>query len=66
MSRRPTVSPELADAVERLDEALRKEFGQTGFQYHITGLSKTVAAANVEKSAALPHHRIKPKVKKKR
>jgi hypothetical protein len=64
MSHRPTVSPRLADLIKALDAALRREFGQTGFSYHITAMDKTLAAANISKSAHLPHHRINPKTRK--
>lgn len=64
MSKRPTVSLVLAQAINNLDKALRSEFGQTGFEYHIVGLNKTIAAANIEKASHLPQKRIKPKTRK--
>lgn len=64
MSKRPTVSHALGEAIDNLDKTLRSEFGQTGFEYHIVGLNKTVAAANIEKAAHLPQRKIKPKIRK--
>jgi hypothetical protein len=61
MSRRPTVRADLAEAVDRLDELLRRDFGQVGFEYHIVALGRTLAAANTERCAHRPNHRILPK-----
>ena len=57
------VSVDIARQLGRLDALLRGEFAYN-FQYHITVDGKTVAAANIPKTANIPDNRIRPKGKR--